>query len=247
MPRIGGGQARVVDLRHRRAMNVWAAGYRAAMPEGSPSALESAMDLLGLHGGVTIREARSAYRRALLRSHPDSAGIAPERSDPATGHRSQRVVEAWNEVLAAFGGTDRLDLPGPSGTPMPTGAPDAVPADGPGAVVDIIANDGLWIGWSKHEAAALVVEALHSLGDVSYADEASGLFEAIIEFVDGPMCSLVCTLQGRAAAGASGSEGRAGTEIMVAVEAISVPDAPQVPPIEGVTRLLADTIRSATV
>jgi hypothetical protein len=110
----------------------------------------------------------------------------------------------------------------------------------------MVANDGIWIDCSRHETVALVVEALHSLGDVTYADDTSGVFEAVVEFVDAPLCSVVCTLQGRAIGAAQTAAGSAGgTEIMVSVEAISRPDAPQVPPIEGVTQLLCSTIREA--
>ena len=94
----------------------------------------------------------------------------------------------------------------------------------------MLADDTIGIGLPGYEAYSMTVDALHRLGEVTHDERGSGLLQVLVEFVDGPICQLLVTLQGRATGV---------TEIFCTIE--SIDDRPA-PPIEAVTRLLLETL-----
>jgi hypothetical protein len=61
----------------------------------------------------------------------------------------------------------------------------------------VAGDDTILLAASPDEAFALLLEAAHHVGNVSYVDRSCAIFEAVVR-QDGETCSLVVTLQGRA-------------------------------------------------
>ena len=61
-----------------------------------------------------------------------------------------------------------------------------------------LADDTIGIGAPGPETFAVLLDACHRLGEVTYVEPCSGLIQVLVEFVDGPVCQLLLTLQGRA-------------------------------------------------
>jgi len=161
--------------------------------------------LLGLVPGAAWEEVRTAFRRSVLAVHPDVAGPSA-----GAGLRTARLVQAVALLR-----------------PPPT---EPEPEPEPALAVDVtFGNDGLLIDATREEAFFLLLEAGDRLGEVTYADPTVGLLEVIVEFEEDPVCSLVVSLQGRAA----------GTEAFCTVEPLGTGPAPPVP---AVVRLLADRL-----
>ena len=73
----------------------------------------------------------------------------------------------------------------------------------------MVGPDTLLLAAPPDEAFALLVEAGHRVGNVSYVDRSCAIFEVVVR-QDGETCSLVVTLQGRAH----------GTEAFLTLEAL---------------------------
>jgi hypothetical protein len=162
----------------------------------------TARAVLGVGPGATADELRAAYRDRLRAAHPDLQG-----RDAGTA-----------EVVAAY----RL-LREPDAEPAPAEEPPvAVVVDGDTVTADLPAGD----------LFALLLEAGHALGEVSYVDAQAGLLEVVVEVEGHGACSVLLTLQGRAAGH---------TEAWCTVEPLAGGPAP---PAETVAALLADGLRS---
>lgn len=96
--------------------------------------------------------------------------------------------------------------------------------------VALLDDDTLAMEAPPGETYLRLIEACHQLGEVVHVEPLSGLLSVIIEFVDGPTCQLLLTLQGRATGV---------TEVFCTIESFQ---AAQPPPIEAVTRLLLDEL-----
>ena len=132
---------------------------------------EDAARHLGVDGGAPPDEVRSAFRRLLLRHHPDLAG-----GDGAT---TRTLTEAYRTLLRA------------EPTPEP---PDA-------GIVTARTDDTLTLAVPPDEAFLRLLDAASRFGEVTYVDAEAGLLEVVVTFDDGRTASLVVTLQGRAATG----------------------------------------------
>jgi hypothetical protein len=163
----------------------------------------TARAVLGVEVGVSSEGLRAAYRARLRATHPDL-------------HRGGDAGTA--EVVTAY----RLlaDLP-------PEPAADVEPV----AVPVVVEGDTVTADLPAGDLFLLLVEAAESVGDVSYADADAGLLEVVVDVAGYGACSVVLTLQGRAAAG---------TEAWATVEPLA---GWRTPPVEVVTGLLADGLR----
>jgi hypothetical protein len=92
--------------------------------------------------------------------------------------------------------------------------------------VRVVGGDTLLLAAPPDEAFALLLEAGHRVGNVSYVDRACAIFEVVVR-QDGETCSLVVTLQGRAH----------GTEAVLTLEAMERPAS--LPPDRVVARVVA--------
>jgi hypothetical protein len=98
-------------------------------------------------------------------------------------------------------------------------------------VVTVVDADTIGLDAPPAEALALLVDAAHRLGEVSYLDRAAGLVEVVVEFTEAPTSSVLMSLQGRS----SGT-----TEVFCTVEPLSGGEAP---PPAAVVALVARTLR----
>jgi hypothetical protein len=152
--------------------------------------------VLGVGAGDGWTEVRAAYRRAIRAAHPDTHGVAATAT-------AVRLNEAY-AVLRRARHAGTLDAPPP---PPPPPAPPPPPPPTVGIAVE--ANDTLLLSAPPDEAFALLLEAAHRVGNVSYVDRSCAIFETVVRQND-ETCSLVVTLQGRAH----------GTEALLTLEAL---------------------------
>ncbi|MFO7280582.1 MAG: J domain-containing protein [Thermoanaerobacterales bacterium] len=146
---------------------------------------------------------RSAYRRRIRAVHPDLNGGAAAAA--------ARLNEAY-AVLSRARRAGGRGAPPPGPTPAaPDPAPPAPPPP-PTVGVALAGNDTLLLSCPPDEAFALLLDAAHRVGSVSYVDRACAIFEVVVR-QDGEACSAVVTLQGRAH----------GTEAFVTLEALARP------------------------
>ncbi|HKY69180.1 MAG TPA: hypothetical protein VJM49_22510, partial [Acidimicrobiales bacterium] len=96
--------------------------------------------------------------------------------------------------------------------PPPSPPPAPPPPPPPRVGLAIEADDTLLLAAPPDEAFAILLDAAHRVGNVSYVDRSCAIFEAVVR-QDGETCSLVVTLQGRAH----------GTEALLTLEAMERP------------------------
>jgi hypothetical protein len=177
--------------------------------------LDAARRLLGVGAGASEGELRAAYRSALRRTHPDVAAVG-RGSDRATAD----VVEAYRLLATA-----RPEPAPPSGsptTPSIVTPATGVSVDGDTVVADLPAGD----------LYPILLDVADRLGDVTHAEPESGILEVLVDLPGRGPCSVLLTLQGRAAGV---------TEAWCTVEPLR--GGPP-PPTEEVVALLAAGMRS---
>jgi hypothetical protein len=177
--------------------------------------LQQAWHVLGMEPTDDPDEVRAVYTRRLFELHPDHSS-APDANDATVA-----LNAAYRDVVVELGRA------GQGGRPA-----DAVPATPPRPVIAVakLADDTIGVGAPGPETFAVLLDACHRLGEVTYVEPSSGLIQVLVEFVDGPVCQLLLTLQGRATGV---------TEAFSTIE--SIDDRPA-PPIEAVTDLLVRTL-----
>lgn len=171
--------------------------------------LATARTVLGVSAADDWATVRDAYRDRIRRSHPDlfgaaSADRAVEVNDAyrtlATARREGRLHSIDPDAAAGGPGTrpsaraaaEKVDV-------RPTRPPARTP-DGDRAADDvrIQGSDTLVLSSPPAETFRRLVEAVHSLGDISYIDRGSAIFEAVLALEDGHHASFVVSLQWRA-------------------------------------------------
>jgi hypothetical protein len=153
--------------------------------------------VLGVGAADGWVEVRAAYRRAIRAAHPDTHGRAATAA-------AIRLNEAY-AVLRRARQAGTLDPLRPPAAPPPPPPPPPPPHVG----VAVAGTDTILLAAPPDEAFALLLEAAHRVGNVSYVDRSCAIFEAVVR-QDGETCSLVVTLQGRAH----------GTEAVLTLEAM---------------------------
>lgn len=132
----------------------------------------AARSLLGVAADATPDDVRRAFLRLLHEHHPDVGG------DPAT---TRALIEAHRTLTQAFRARRTT-----------TDVVQRAQND-PG--------DSVSLELPPDEAFLALLDAADRIGDVTYVDAESGLFQARIAFDDGSTADLLVTLQGRAATG----------------------------------------------
>jgi len=211
------------------AVSVTTQGYPAAVD------LSVAWSTLGMTPTDAPGEVRRRYLERLVEVHPD-------RSDaPDANEATIRLTEAYRVVLR------HLEV---SAAGASAGAPPA-PHDGDGAAgggggggpttegrpvvaIAMVDIDTIAIAAPAGETFLLLLEAGHELGEVDHVDPSAHMLSVVVEFVEGPICQLLCTLQGRATGV---------TEIFCHIESF---DATPPPPIDAVTALVMETMVAIT-
>lgn len=142
-------------------------------------------------------EVRASYRRLIRKAHPDVTG---DRAGTATARRAARLNEAYAVLSRAKrAGTLLQPRPAPGrtgngarGGAGGTGPPPAPPP--PTVGVRIAAPDTLLLAAPPPTAFALLVDAAHRVGSISYVDRSCGIFEVIVR-LGRETCSLLVMLQ----------------------------------------------------
>jgi hypothetical protein len=98
-------------------------------------------------------------------------------------------------------------------------------------------GDTLVLGLPADETFAALVEMASQVGHLAYLDADTGLLESVVTIADGKTCSLVISLQGRAAGGT--------TDAFCTIEALGQGSAPPIEPIvEELAALLDGSLNS---
>lgn len=125
---------------------------------------------------------RRAYRRLVRGAHPDLVGTSGAR-------QTARLNEAYT-VLARAKRAGALTTAAPSPPTPPSPRP-------PSVGVAVQGTDRLLLAAPPTEAFAMLLEAGHAVGEISYVDRSCAIFEVVVRLA-GEACSLVVSLQGRA-------------------------------------------------
>lgn len=171
--------------------------------------LSAARRTLGVRAGDAWDVVRDAYRDQIRRSHPDIAG-------PSGVARSVELNAAYR-TLALARREGRLDAvddaptpsgppPGPRQPPSPRAVgdpplavrPEWAPPAGPAPDVRLLDHDTLVLASTPDETFRRLVEATHEIGEISFLDRSSSIFEAVLTLDDGTAASFVVSLQWRA-------------------------------------------------
>jgi hypothetical protein len=171
--------------------------------------------VLGVTAGDDWDVVRRAYRARIRAAHPDTHGVG---STP----RAVRLNEAYAVLSRAKRAGLSPAAPGGAAAAPPPPPPPPMPAVG----VRVIGSDTLLLAAPPDEAFALLLDAGHRVGNVSYVDRSCAIFEVVVR-QDDETCSLVVTLQGRAH----------GTEAFLTLEAME--RAATLPPDRIVARMVA--------
>jgi hypothetical protein len=161
---------------------------------------------------------RRAYRTRIRAAHPDTHGVGATAT-------AVRLNEAYAVLSRAKRAGALHVAPAAAPPPPPPPPPPAPPAVG----VTVEGSDTLLLAAPPDEAFALLLEAGHRVGNVSYVDRSCAIFEVVVR-QDGETCSLLVTLQGRAH----------GTEAFLTLEALERPAS--LPP-DRVVRRMLDALR----
>ncbi|MDQ3462972.1 MAG: J domain-containing protein [Actinomycetota bacterium] len=160
--------------------------------------------ILGVSAQASPDEVRAAFRSRLRLAHPD---VVP--GDTGAGRATASLVEAYALL--------RL-LPPPSSTSAP---PE------PGVVTrrrrrgDVVCDgDSLLVTGPPDEVYRRLVEVAQGIGEITYLDPDARLLDTIVTTDQGIACSLLASLQGRAA----------GTEIFFTIEPLGGRTGPAVEP-----------------
>ncbi len=179
---------------------------------------DDALAILGLDRSTDWPAVRGAYRAAMRVAHPD---LASGDSD-----RARRLNEAFAVLEPVF----RRGMPPPPVPPEPQpGTRRRWPEAGGDVELRAVDDDGLALVAPADEVFYRLLDALHDLGEVTYADPEGNYLEALVH---GGAGLLAVSLQGRADA----------TEAFFTLE--SLRGAP-LPPIVTVVRSIADRLRGA--
>jgi hypothetical protein len=177
--------------------------------------LQQAWRVLGMEPTDDPDEVRAVYTRRLFELHPDHSS-APDANDATV-----RLNAAYRDVVVEL---ERV------GHEEPALQSEPAPPPRPVIAVAKLADDTVGVGAPGPETFAFLLDACHRLGEVTYVEPSNGLIQVLVEFVDGPVCQLLLTLQGRATGV---------TEAFCTIESI---DERPAPPIDAVTDLVVHTL-----
>ena len=184
--------------------------------EGYPHRVElaSAWQTLGIEPTPDREAVRGAYVARLFERHPD---LSPEAdADRATA----RLLEAFRVVVAEL---DRAPRVQPEPAPATAGAViQTLPTD----------DDSFIVGAPLPQTLGIVLDAANRLGEITYIEPGSGLVQAVVEFVDGPVCQLLLSLQ-------PDPQSDRGTMVTCSADSL---DSNPAPPIAAVCELVRQTI-----
>jgi len=164
--------------------------------------LAAARRVLGVGARDDWSVVRAAYRDRVRLAHPDVAGDAGavRTVELNAAYRALSVARRegrlHDEVPEPAAPTGRAPAPGgqaPRATRREWSGPPGPPPD-----VRFLGSDTLVLSSPPDETFRRLVEATHELGEISYLDRSSAIFEAVVHLDDGTPASFVVSLQWRA-------------------------------------------------
>ena len=176
---------------------------------------------LGLGPTPSWVEVRVAYRAQIRAAHPDRAG---GRTDLAV------AVNAAYTTLEEAERDGRLHDHAHVHESVHR-APPPPPAAEWGEPPEVLDGDTVHLPVPPEEAFIHLLEACHTLGDVTYIDRSCAILEALVRVEGEGVCSLVITLQGRAT----------GTDAFCTLEAI---EHVATPPVRPIVEALVQVLRA---
>lgn len=168
--------------------------------------LTSARRTLGVRAEDDWMVVRDTYRAQIRRSHPDVAGEAGVTRSVelnaayrvlAVARRQGRLHEA-DAPAAPPAGPRQPDSPRAAGDPPLAVRPEWAAPVGPASDVRRLDHDTLVLSSTPDETFRRLVEATHEIGEISFLDRSSAIFEAVLTLDDGTAASFVVSLQWRA-------------------------------------------------
>jgi hypothetical protein len=147
----------------------------------------------------------------MRRHHPD---VAP--GDPTATQRTSQLASAYTLLTSTE--------PGPEPTPTrPT--PDPPPH------TEIRADGAVLVEAPGPETFMRVLEALETIGDVTYRDRSAGFLQAMVQPAEGPLCTMAVAIEARAV----------DSLVLVALDSMDSSAAPSVEPLlHELARLIGD-------
>ncbi len=177
--------------------------------------LLEAITLLGATPESSPELVRSKYHELMRQHHPDVAalnsGSKSAALDPAT------LTEAYAVFVAEF---SKADAKTSSNVGLRQDSESQTSHSFP-AVAANHDGDTIWIEAPPDEAYQCLLDAAACLGGIGHVDRTNELLEVIVRFEDGPSCSVLMTLQGRAY----------GTDVFCEMESIEADPAPPLAPV----------------
>ena len=158
--------------------------------------LAAARAVLGVDATDDWAAVRDAYRTLIRLTHPDLVG-------PGGAEETLRVNAAYRALAVArregrLHAVERAATPAPAPAPRPGRGAPRRPARLVADDIRIVGGDTIVLSSPPAETFRRLVEAAHALGDISYIDRSSAIFEAVLHLEDGNHASFVVSLQWRA-------------------------------------------------
>lgn len=167
---------------------------------------DQARRLLGVGADASPDDLRRAYRSLMRRHHPDVA-----TDDPSATARTAALAAAYA----------LLSTPAGDPGPPPPPAPDTI----------VRADGAIVVEAPGNETFLRMLDALETIGDVTYRDRAGGFLQAIVQPADGPLCTIVAAIEPRSI----------DTMVFVSLDSMDSEAAPPVDPLlHELARLVAE-------
>jgi hypothetical protein len=166
--------------------------------------------VLGVTADSSAEDVRRAYRALMRRHHPDIA-----RNDPAATARAAELTSAY-ALLAGHVPPE----PARRSTPPPPDPPPHAQVRADGAII---------VEAPGNETFLRVLDALETVGDVTYRDRSAGFLQAMYQPPGGPLCTMAVAIEPRSV----------DTLVLLALDPM---DGSAVPPIEPLLHELATLI-----
>jgi hypothetical protein len=161
--------------------------------------LAAARRILGVAATDDWSVVRESYRALIRTTHPDIAGDAgtDRASEVNTAYRTLALARREGRLHQTVTPM-ATPTPGPARRPRPRTRPTTVDDHRVPVDVRLLGDDTIVLSSTPGESFRRLVEATDLLGEISYIDRSSAIFEAVLALDDDSHASFVVSLQWRA-------------------------------------------------